>query len=442
MRRFPANLSHYHLSSGDMGKLYPLAIMEVLPNDSFMCASSVMVRLQPMLAPVYHGMDVRVHYWWVPNRVVWDGWEEFITGGQDGVDLGNLAHAPKLKVTTRAPGDLLDHYGLPPTSGPSSFNALPLMGYYAIWNEYYRDQDLEGEIPIDAFDMTGVSAVPETPIQYISWGKDSFTTARPWAEKGQSFEIPVVENKVDLNNIRVASSLAKFQERRARYGSRYGEYIKSEFGILPASSTMGEPEYLGGGKARMAVSEVLQTAPETGAGTPGTEYGVGDLYGHGIGAVRTRPWRRRFDEHGFIHCLLSVRPDSIYMSGANRFWMNDQIIDWYQRDMQNLGPQFVKTGELRYTGTADDQNAFGFQDRFREYRENPSYVSGNFRDTLKYWHMAREFDTTPVLGADFTRCNPTKRCFAVPSEDCLWIYSQHKIRARRVVPPYQQVKLI
>lgn len=440
MRRYPANLSNYQLTTGTMGKLIPINVTEVLPNDSIAINNTAMVRLLPMAAPVYHGMTVRIHSWFVPNRVVWDGWEEFITCGEDGLDLNNEGQVPQVTFNVREAGDLLDHMGVPPVAD-KPLNALPLLAYFKIYDEFYRDQDLEAEVfPQVQSVIDGSGVFPAAlPCAYIAWGKDYFTTARPWPFKGEEVTIPVADQVVKLHDIRLASAVQRFQEKRARYGSRYPEFIRTEFGITPPNSALDLPEYLGGGRTRVAVSEVLQTAPETGSGTPVTEYGVGDLYGHGVGSLRTRPARRRFAEHGYIITLLSVRPDAIYANAVARHWLRNGPLEWFQKDAQYLGQEPIQNDEVYYGG---GNGTFGYQDRYREYREQLSQVSGDFRTTLNYWHMARDFSQLPALNASFVACNPTDRIFVVQDVDNLWMYVQNRITARRVVPPMQAARLL
>lgn len=441
MRKHPANLTHYKLSTFDMGKLVPTALWEVLPNDTFVADSSLMLRLSPMVAPVMHGMTMRVHYWWVPNRIVWEGWEDFITGGSDGITPEDMTfRAPSCLITTRSKGDLLDHFGVPPKTMSWAINYLPLAGYYTIWNEFYRDQDLVDAVDLEALmanaDANNEISIDAVTLKTIAWGKDYFTTARPWPLKGDEVTIPVDVDQIHVSDIRTASAVTRLQERRARYGSRYLEYIRAEFGINPRPASVDLPEYLGGGQSRVSISEVLQTAPETGQTgvDQATEYGVGDLYGHGMGTVRTRPWKRTFTEHGFVMCLVSVRPDSIYVDAINRHWSKQTMLDYFQKDAQYLGQQQVLKGEIAYTGAAADGQVFGYSDRYREYRELQSGVSGDFRDLLKYWHFGRDI-ANPVLNGNFVQCNVSKRPFAVQSHDVCWAMMQHRIRGARVVGP-------
>jgi hypothetical protein len=466
------NLSSYQLLTGNMGRLYPIGLHEVLPGDVFRHATSVMVRLSPMAAPVMHPMTVRIHSFFVPHRLVWDGFEDFITGGPDGNDSQTV---PQITLSGNQT-DLGEYWTLPRDARPVS--ALPFRGYNAIFNEYFRDQDLVAE-----------RLETDQTVANVAWEKDYFTTARPWPQKGDAVTIPIgaqAEVKgdfnvrdqdgnrsrlisssqtgdigtavplqqgqhltadqeglnglyadlsqataVDVNDLRRAFALQRFQEARARYGSRYSEYLR-HYGVRPADSRLDRPEYLGGGRVRVNVSEVLQTAPETGTPTQ-TEYGVGDLYGHGVGALSTRPYRRRFPEHGYVHTFLSVRPKALYTEQVQRTWLKKTKEDFFQKELQHIGQQPVWQGEIFAENDADTYNTFGWQDRYREYQEHPSQICGDFRDQLGYWHMGRLFVTDPVLNASFVECDPSNRIFNVQTEDHLWIMVQHRLRALRNV---------
>lgn len=483
--RHKHTLSHYRLLTGDMGRLYPVGLVEVLPKDTFQHSTSLFLRLSPMAAPVMHPVTVRVHHLFVPHRLVWPeseggGWENFITSGKDGNDSQTVPVLP----TTGTLADLWDYYGLPQQSG-LNVSALPIRGLNMIYNEWFRDQDLAAERLED--DVT---------VPLVAWEKDYLTTARPWPQKGPAITLPLgtqapirglgksdqayissdqtafetgasgsreyanaanvntstyieedPENPgfpsvyadlssaeaVPINEFRKAFALQRYAEARARYGSRYTEYLKY-LGCNPRDSRLQRPEYLGGGKARVSMSEVLQTADD--AGGPGDRFGVGDLYGHGVASVRSNAYRRTFDEHGYVHTVVSVRPKAMYIHGAERHWLRRERDEFWQRELQHIGQQEVFDGEVFVDATPTDAETyatFGYADRYREYRECQSRIAGEFRGVLDYWHLAREFSTAPVLNQSFTDCNPSKRIFNVQDQDVLWMAAQHRLVARRLV---------
>lgn len=489
MKRSKFSLSHQRLLSCDMGELIPCGLVEVLPGDSIQQATSLFVRCSPLLSPVMHPVQVRVHHWFVPNRLVWEDWEDFITGGPDGNDVSDF---PTIDMggSGAAVGSLADYLGVPTGVANLDVSALPFRGYALIWNEWYRDQDLETALVID--ETSGADTTTSTAMQNCDWEKDYFTSARPWEQKGPTVTIPLgteapikgfgilnsspaagyqntnqvaretdgstptydnswtnVANllfeadtassatakpmlRADLSNataasvntIREAFALQRFEEARARYGSRYVEYLRY-LGVRSSDARLQRPEYLGGGRQWLQFSEVLQTAEGSNP--------VGELRGHGIAAMRSNRYRRYFEEHGYVFSLLSVRPKTIYANGISRTWNRRVKEDYFQKELQHIGQQEVLNKEL-YAAHASPDGTFGYQDRYDEYRRIESGVSGEFRQsTLNFWHMARIFTSDPALNASFVKCVPTERTFAVPSEDVLYVMAKHSIQARRIV---------
>ena len=489
-KRNKHTLSHYRLLTGDMGFLLPIGVVEALPADTINHSTSLFMRMSPMAAPVMHPIDVRLHHFFVPNRLTWpkddvtDGWEAFITGGPD----GNNAETVPTIDTTGTTNDLLDYMGLPVVPGVP-ISALPLRAINQIYNYWYRDQDLATE-----------RAIEDTTLPQIAWGKDYFTMARPWPQKGPDVTLPLgaqapvkgigvqeagtyseasaafheaqgtdatyaawqnaagglpvalgveedplnpnypniyadlsAATALNVNELRKLFAQQRLQEARARYGSRYSEYLRY-LGAFPRDSRLQNPEFLGGGKARVAISEVLQVSDTT--GTESERYGVGDMYGHGVAAMRSNSYRRTIDEHGYIISMLSVRPAGMYMNGINRTYLRRNKDDFWQKELQHIGQQEIWDAELFASPAMpepDMYSTFGWADRYREYREQPSRVSAEYKDVLKYWHLARDFSTAPVLNQSFTDCDASKRIFNVQTTHGLWMAAQHKIVARRLV---------
>lgn len=459
-----------------MGQLVPISTVEVLPGDTVQHNTNALIRVSPLAAPVMHQVSARIHHFFVPNRILWEQWEDFITGGADGFNADTV---PRVTQTLIDPGPndgpLLDYMGVPPVDG-LSVNALPVYAFNAIYNEYYRDQDLAPERG------QGDMSIPQ-----IAWEKDYFTTCRPWTQKGPDVTVPLgnkapvvsqglpptftndsggnittfnsstggsagfvsqgspIEGQPfswwepyletdlanatggDINDIRKAFAIQRYQEARARYGSRYTEYLRY-LGVTPMDARLQRPEYLGGGTTQLNFSEIMQTANGT-----DPRFGVGDLYGHGIAAMRSNRYRRHIEEHGFIISLLSVRPKTVYNQAVNRKWLRTDKEDYFQKELAQIGQQAVSNLEL-YGPGKDEDTTFGYQDRYAEYREEWSGVSKEFRDTLNYWHMARDFTAQPVLNQSFTDCVPTKRIHNEQTADALWVTAQHKMVARRIVP--------
>jgi len=488
MKRGKFSLSNYKLLSCDMGELIPCGIWEVLPGDTVQAATSALLRASPLLAPVMHPVDVRIHHWFVPHRLVWEDWENFITGGPDGLDASVFPTITIGGGTGAAIGSLADYLGVPTGVNNIEVSALPFRGYAMIWNEWYRDQDLETKLTIDK--TSGADTTTNTTLQNIAWEKDYFTSARPWEQKGAAITIPLGDEapvygigkaqdtyatasqavwetgrtanyansafigtgagqhtyiergvqvggsytpniRADLSDasaitvtaLREAMALQRYEEARARFGSRYVEYLRY-LGVRSSDARLQRPEYLGGGRETIQFSEVLQTAEGTDP--------VGALKGHGIAAMRSNRYRRFFEEHGYVFSFISVRPKTIYAQGLPRHFNRRVKEDFWQKELQHIGQQEVLNKEV-YAAHATPDGTFGYQDRYDEYRRTESTIAGGFRDNLDFWHFARIFGSTPALNGDFVNCVPTERTFAVPSEDVLWIMTKHSVQARRLV---------
>lgn len=483
MRRKVINRSKYILTTCDMGELIPVGLWEALPGETIQHRTSMLIRVSPLAAPIYHPVVARVHHFFMPSRKIWeqktngtegDNWQDFITGGENG---DNDASPPKMS-TTGVKNDLLDYLELEVKAGVL-VNAMPLMAFNAIFNEWFRDEDLVAK-----------REELDTTVPRIAWEKDYYTSARPWQQKGPQVTVPVggltpvkgigvtgsatrVGNNVkesdgstqqystswlanvdslyvkessenagfpdimvdlaaatgaDVTDFRRALALQRYQENRARWGSRYVEYLWKSFKATPQDSRLQRPELLGGGRAPLNFSEILQTAPDD-AGDP--RFGVGDLFGHGIGSFRSNKYRRTIPEHGYVLTLLSVRPKSMYMNGADRHWFKTDKFDYFQPEMKHIGQQNIWKNEV-FLDAAAGMETMGYQDRYSEYRHSQSRVTGEFRDLLNYWHMGRKFDSMPTLNGDFVTCTPTKRIHNEQTKHALWIMVQHN---KRVLSP-------
>lgn len=243
------------------------------------------------------------------------------------------------------------------------------------------------------------------------------------------------DGAVSIRDLRLSSALQRFQENRAKWGSRYIEYL-NYLGVKSSDARLQLPEYLGGGSQMLQISEVLQTAPSDADGV------VGSMKGHGIGAMRSNRFTRFFEEHGVILSLMSVVPASIYAQGSPRMFLKRTWSDYYQKDLQDIGMQEVYQGEL-FFGDRDGDNfeTFGYQDRYDDYRKGRSSISGDFHDKFSFWHLARMFDTYPSLNGNFVKCEPSKRIFADLNNHSLLIMANHHIIAKRVLSKRASTKL-
>lgn len=497
------NLSYENKMSFNMGELIPAYLQDVVPGDRFKVSSEVFLRFAPMLAPIMHRINVYMHYFFVPNRLVWPeasgptGWETFITGGADGTEEPAF---PTTEVTQAynayyVAGKLPDYLGIPQTDGLTitqnlTFNNLPLRGYQMIWNEYYRDPNLDTEATWNSSSISNIGT-----LRNRCWEKDYFTSALPWSQRGGDVNLPVEGNitfepeyrtqtlaykagpaaagdgdiksssgglqdaasadiwldnlnssttydlenvEITINDLRQSVRLQQWLERNARGGARYIEQVLSHFGVRSSDARLQRPEYLGGGKAPVVVSEVLKTAEYS---TPAE---VGEMYGHGVSVGRTNEFNRFFEEHGYVFGIISVMPRSTYQQGVSRHFLKTDKFDYYWPEFANLGEQEIFNQELYhdYEGTDDAQDTFGYQSRYAEYKYRTSEVHGDFKDDLDYWHLGRIFSATPTLNSTFVQFdhanNDSHRIFNVTSNAYDKIYAQiyNNVKAWRPMPKY------
>ncbi len=470
--------------TGDMGKLYPVGCMEVLAGDSFQHRTNVLLRSIPLLAPVMHSVTVGINHFFVPNRIVWpkeggqtpgDNWEDFITGGNDG---NNAAVIPNTEqsATPLIDDPLLEYFGIPPVPN-LQYNTLAIRAFNMIYNEFYRDQDLVTERDQE-----------DTSIPFVAWNRDYFTAARPFTQRGDEVSVPIsgtapiIEDPNDpefqlstggansivqptgtgeltttglseiptryhagmvadldsatggsVNEFRLAFALQRYKEARARYGARYTEYLRY-LGIRSSDARLQRPEFLSGSRQTIAYSEILQTTPDD----QGQEISfVGDLKGHGISAMRGNKYRRFFEEHGHIITCMFVRPKSIYQNMLERKWSRTDKESYFQIELQQIGQQELLRKEIFAEIGAPGDTVFGFTDRYLEYKQEQSYVCGEYRTDFAtskdFWHFARDLETAPALNADFINCDPTKRVYPITTAHVLNCSVQHSVVARRLV---------
>jgi len=496
------DLSHERKMSLDMGKLVPILCQDIVPGDRVRMTAEILLRMTPMLAPIMHRVNVYTHFFFVPNRLVWSEWEDFITGGRLGFET---PIAPYLQVNEDnkdkfVKGSLADYFGIPtilPTqtvNQPIDISALPFRAYATIFNEYYRDQNLSAPLAITK--SSGAVIDPEysilTTLRSRCWEKDYFTSALPWPQRGEEVVLPTdiqyktpatwrtalgvlqpgnigtektgggagtadngfltagnpadtdrevaIENidniGTTINDFRRAMSLQKWLEKNARAGSRYVEQILSHFGVRSSDARLQRPEYLGGGRNPVVISEVLSTYQNADAAD---QYPQGNMSGHGISVGMNNGFKRTFEEHGYIIGIMSVLPKTAYQQGVPRHFRRTDKFDYFWPEFANIGEQEVKAAELFWDFEENDvlnDSTFGYQSRYAEYKYAPSTVHGDFRDSLSYWHMGRIFNNAPPLNENFVQADPTNRIYAVTDGDVQKIYCQiyNKVDALRPMP--------
>lgn len=492
MKRNKFGLSYYRLISGKQGQLIPVGWTNILPGDTFRKSVSCLARVAPLVHPVMHPCHLSFRTFFVPNRIIWDNFaDKFITGGTDGEGDGSTAPYVTIPGGGYAVGSLADYLGVPTSMGATQrISALPFRAYAAIYNEYFRDKQLQNPLALSKAD--GSDTTTSVVLQNADWEKDYFTTSRPEPQLGPDVTVslgstaPVQGNgqniqmhnsvtntnrviygnntndvlygnpanwggssnplrfgrsddatatglEVDLsaatgisiNALREAFAQQTFQEHRSRFGDTYIEYLRY-LGLQSSDARLQLPEYLGGYKTTIQFSEVLSTNGATGGN-------LAALGGHGIAAAKTPTVQRYFEEHGIMMTVCYVRPKTMYMNGLSRHWSKFTKEDYWQREYEHTGQQTVENKEV-FLGHTTPAGEFGYQDVYDEYRRNESGVSGEFRTTLKDWHLARDIDSDAeaTLDADFVKCVPRTDIYAATAADNMYLMVSHREKARRM----------
>ena len=456
------NLSYEKKMTMDMGQMIPVICDEAVPGDIWEIGNSCLVRFQPLLAPIMHSVKVRFYSFFVPYRILDDNWEEFITRGEDGNTALILPkfdpNDPTTPADVVAKYSLWDYLGFPidivPPSEASPI-AYPKLAYYRIWNEYFRDQNLQTEIDGTDPDVFG--------ILNRNWTKDYFTSALLTQQRGAAPALPVVGSgnvifdlpysdftvagtanigtprfgigsvyadtidierqsdssyngnddwvqayndmftnnneldvasltSVDISDLRLAFQLQVWMERNNRAGVRYTEFLQSHFRVSPRDDRLQRPEYIGGTSNDVIISEVLQTSESTGSSKQG------NMAGHGISVQSTGIGKYRVQEFGLVMTLMCVTPVPAYQNGINKQWLRRTTFDFYFPEFAHLSEQAILNEEICVRSSAADPDGslnngvFGYTGVYNEMRYKPSMVCADMRDDFKFWHLGRIFD--------------------------------------------------
>jgi hypothetical protein len=510
------DLSYQKKFTCDMGQLIPIMCDECVPGDVFKISNEAVIRFQPLVAPILHEINMEVQYFFVPYRLLWNAetndetedtgtWEQFITGGEDGNDTSTLPRWTPSDTDAWSVGSLWDYFGFPIYDGASVTDLdgytpmdFPRRAYNLVYNEYYRDENLQTEVGLDNEDVLN-----------RNWRKDYFTSALPWQQKGTALALPVagavewdnaspnqfigsapphssaaievddyasnyniyaqsangannlyeflnsnelVATTFDVSDLRLAFQTQRWLERNARAGSRYVESLKSHFGISPRDDRFQRPEYIGGTKSPVMISEVLQTS---GGSDDSNATPQGTLAGHGLNVSIGKVGNFRVPEFGLIIGLMSVMPKPAYNSqGINRQWRRITKYDFYWPEFMNLSEQAIENGELSIESGDGATSAliFGYQGRYDEMRIKHDMVCGLMRTDFDYWTLTRQLTngSSPALNSAFIEAKAghtgsftiRKDIFAVPSEPGLIVNFGNLINALRPLPIQPEPGLI
>lgn len=475
----------------DSGYLVPVFLDEALPGDTFNLSMTAFARLATPIRPFMDNLYLDSFFFAVPIRLVWSNFKKFM-GEQINPGDSTSYLVPQMVAPAggHLVGSLSDYFGIPTEVAGLSHSSLWHRAYNLIYNEWFRDENLQNSVTVDLGDG------PDTSTNYtlLRRGKrhDYFTSALPWPQKGTAVNIPLTGNAnvvrannapvwkaydagtntlntsglaipttftpggqavsldpagglyadlstvtaATINSLRQAFQLQRLYERDARGGTRYTEIIRSHFGVTSPDARLQRPEYLGGGSTPVVINPIAQTSASNAQPTP-----QGNLAAMGVAQAYNHGFSKSFTEHTLIIGLVSVRADLTYQQGLNRMFSRSTRFDYFWPALANIGEQAILNKEIYAKNDANDPLVFGYQERYAEYRYKPSQITGKFRSTyattLDVWHLSQKFTALPALNPTFIEENPPiARVIAVPSEPQFLFDSYFKLNCARPMPIY------
>lgn len=495
------NLTHDVNLTTDFARLTPILCIDTVPGDRFKLGTEIHMKFSPLLYPIMSRVNVRVDYFFVPNRILWSNWQNFITRNDENgrpiisSDDSSELIAPVFTVENLANdldtafcnvGTLWDYLGLAPESDTQTldprcqFDILPFAAYQQIFNDWYRDENFDNEMAIRelvdkiADNRSLAQSVSKGDVDTFAddlfklrsrrWQKDYFTSALPWAQRGDAALLPVgdtapvsgttawndryevqeqgfdtaegaasfvqtganagqlqdgrnmvahhrhdFDGDVDLSEatgisipeFRRLNAIQKWLEDNARAGGRYIEQILTHFGVRTPDYRLNRAEYLGGTVSPVQVSEVLSQAATE--GSP-----IGDYAGHASNFSYNRSKSYFCQEHGWIIGIMSVMPITSYSQGIPRRFTRKTWDDYYFPQFAHIGEQGIHMSELyAYPGAVAPDHTFGYQKRYAEYMYMESRYAGQMRtEQFLPWHLGRRFGTQPFLNKSFLDAGP------------------------------------